>query len=529
MSRAAGDAGDLGLVATLTARPPAAASELASLPRSVRCLEVRADLTGDLDPGWLRARFGGELLYSLRSRGQGGRFEGPPADRRRRLLQAAEHYDLVDLEADGDLEPELLGRIPWRRRVVSWHGRAARAAELGRRFERMAAAPARLYRLAPAAAAIEQALAPLELLRALRRRDVTAFATGPAATWTRLLAPYLGAPVAFGLAGPGDGTDTTGNGATAPGNGPDTAGALSVEDLAGDYGFPGAPAPSELYGIVGSPGSVGRSLSPRLHNAGYRALGLPGLYLPFPVEGFRRFWREVVGHGLPALGLPLRGLTVTAPHKEAALAAAGTASPLARRAGAANVLRRDPRREAVAGRWWAATTDAVGAVGALATTGVAIPGRKAAVIGCGGAGRAAAAGLRRAGADVTLVNRSLARGRYAARLLGLDFLPLAEFSPETFSLVVHATPLTEPPFRVGSLNRYAVVLDLGYGAAPTPLAATARAHGRTVVDGFQVLLVEVRRQFRLMTGRRLPSGLARALLDKGATAGNGTQVELMEV
>ncbi len=526
---------DLKVVATLATPPSAAASALAALPRSVHCLEVRADITGDLDPGWLRARFGGELLYTLRSRRQGGRFYGSPAERHRRLLQAAERYDLVDLEADGDLEPGLLQRVPWRRRVVSWHGGPAGAGELRWRFERMAtAARARLYRLVPAAAAVEQALAPLGLLRELGRRDVTAFAAGPAATWSRLLAPYLGAPLVFGLAAPGGGTDPSDNGTAGPGDGADASGALSVEDLAGDYGLPGGPRPSELYGIVGSPRSVGRSLSPRLHNAGYRALGLPGLFLPFPVEDFPRFWRRVVEQGLPALGLPLRGLTVTAPHKETALAAAGAASPLARRAGAANLLlRRDGDGPGATGGWWAATTDAVGAVGALATTGVAIPGRKAAVIGCGGAGRAAAAGLRRAGAKVTLVNRNPERGRYAARLLGLDFLPLAEFSPEAFSLVVHATPLTEPPFRVGSLGRRAVVLDLVYGAAPTLLAAAARASGRTVVDGWEVLLVEVRRQFRLMTGRRLPRRLARALLGGGVAAGSGDgdgmQVELMEV
>ncbi len=62
------------LVATLTSPP--AAREIESLPPAVGILEVRADLLGDLDPDWLRGHFRGELLYTLRSRNEGGAFEG---------------------------------------------------------------------------------------------------------------------------------------------------------------------------------------------------------------------------------------------------------------------------------------------------------------------------------------------------------------------------------------------------------------------------------------------------------------------
>ena len=69
-----------------------------------RYLEVRADLAGDLDPRGLRERFEGGLVYSLRSAERGGEAEMPVAERRRRLLAAAERYDLVDLELDSDLD-----------------------------------------------------------------------------------------------------------------------------------------------------------------------------------------------------------------------------------------------------------------------------------------------------------------------------------------------------------------------------------------------------------------------------------------
>jgi 3-dehydroquinate dehydratase/shikimate dehydrogenase len=542
---------EVAMVGTLTAPPSWSGRELRALPASVRWLEVRADLVGDLDPVWLRSRFDGELLYTLRSRAHGGSFKGSPAERLLRLQAAAERYDLVDLEAEHDLAPELLATVPAGRRIVSWCGHASGTPELARRLEQMAAVPARLYRLAPAASTPQQALAPLELLKWLGRRDVTAFATGTAAIWSRLLAPFLGAPVVFGRVNAAGGNpaqdgagvlgaaDPGAQGAGATGLA-DADGELPLERLVADYGFPELPPPREMGALVGSARSSVRSLSPRLHNAAYRQLGLPALYLPFAVSDLPSFWREVVEEGLPALGLPLRGVTVTSPHKEAALALAGAASPFARLSAGANLLRPLPDGSAdgsgPGAAWLASTTDAVGAVEALASNGIATAGRRTAVIGCGGAGRAAAAGLLRAGAQVTLVNRGHERGHLAARLLGLPFVPLSKFSPEAFSLVVHATSIQgDLPFAVRRLDHRAAILDLVYGTTPTPLAAAVRARRCTVVDGWEVLRVEVQRQFRLMTGRRMPDGLVGALLGRrgerdGAREIPGVEPELvMEV
>ncbi len=259
------------LVASLTSP-----SELRSLPVEVRCLEVRADLTGDLDPEGLRDRFRGELLYSLSSRAEGGAGEISGRERRERLLAAARLWDLIDLEA-GDLEPEVLARIPAARRVVSWHGPAAGLGELRARWERLAGVEARLVRLVPAAEDAVDALAPLRLLREISREigrsDVIAYASGPAGWWSRLLAPRLGAPFVFAAAG-----EPTGG----------SAGEPTAARLVDDYGLPDLPPVEALYGIVGRSATAAKSLSPRLHNASYRALGLPALYLPFPTRRLRR-------------------------------------------------------------------------------------------------------------------------------------------------------------------------------------------------------------------------------------------------
>lgn len=516
------------LVAVLAKPPSPSGQEIVDLPPAVRWLQVRADRAGDLDPQWLRDRFSGELLYTLRSSTEGGAFESVNGNRPARLLAAARGYDLVELEADRDLTPDLLAALPADRRLLSWHGPQASLAELRQRWRRLASVAARLYQVTPQAREPGDAMAPLRLLKEVGSSNLAAFASGPAGLWSRLLAPRLGAPLAFAAASPGDPPTpetqaTLGSRGTeeiiaekaraaTPGLAADAAkadaGELALRQLVGDYGLPDLPPIHALYGIVGP--AAARSLSPRLHNAAYRALGIGALYLPFPAQDFAAFWRDVVER-IGELGLPpLRGLTVTGPHKEAALAAAGQVSRLAGWAGAANTLLRRN------GCWRADTADAEGVLAALDARRVAVAGRQVAVVGCGGAGRAAAAGLKRAGAKVTLVNRGLERGRFAGQLLGLPFVPLSDFSPRAYPLVVHATPLRHAaPFAVEDLHPDAVVVDLVYGSAPTPLMTAAAAGGGTAIDGREVLLIEARRQFQLMTGRRMPAGAARVWLGSG--------------
>ncbi len=483
------------LVATLTIPPSDDGAELAALPPEARYLELRADLVGDLDPDWLRDRFAGELIYTLRSRAEGGSFEGGKKSRRRRLAAAAERFDLVDLEAERDVHAETLDRVPQERRLVSWHGVALSLTALRGRYERMAATPARFYKLIPTARHEGDAILPLVLLDALGRDDVVAFAAGDMGTWTRLVAPRLGSPLVYG----------------ALGEVPGAPGQPSIERLYEDFGLPRLPAAGPLYGIVGRP--VAHSLSPRLHNRAYRALDLPGLYLPFPAESFGDFWIDVVeAEAMRVLELPLRGLSVTAPYKEAALAVAGASSPRADHVGAANTLVWDE------GVWEAETTDPEGVTRALDDLGVALRGARAAVVGCGGAGKAAAYGLEIGGAAVTLVNRGAERGEKAAAELGLPFVALADFDPRGLDVVVHATSLgrrddDELPFAVERLDREAAVVDLVYAdAGPTPLVRRARARGCRAVDGREVLLHQAFRQFLMMTGEELPKDLARDLL-----------------
>ncbi len=479
------------LVATLTEAPSEAL--LADLAGRAAILEVRADLTGDLPAEELRRGFPGELLYTLRSTAEGGRGPDDRAERAHRLAGAAAAYDLVDLEGRDLKAAE--AAVPAAKRLVSWHGRAPGSADLGTVFERLDAVESRYVKLVAEARSPAEALMPLQLLRDLGRDDVVAFSSGASGAWTRLLAAKLGAPLVYGAAG-----DTPG----APGQ-------PRLARLCEDYGMPALPAGRELFGIVGRP--IGHSLSPRLHNGLYRRLGLGGLYLAFEVERFGDFWLEVVESGaLGRMGFDFRGLSVTAPHKEIALAVAGAASPLAERLGCANTLVLHD------GVWEAESTDPDGVVGPLQAHGVRLAGRRAAVLGAGGAGRAAAFALRVSGAEVAIVNRSTERGLRAAESLGVEFMAPEVFDPGSFDLAVNATPLghgddVRMAFDPSRMAAGSVVVDMVYRRdAPTPLVAAARGHGLVAVDGREVLLHQASAQFEAMTGRPMQLAAGAELL-----------------
>jgi 3-dehydroquinate dehydratase/shikimate dehydrogenase len=462
---------------------------LAALPESVKLLEVRADLLGDLNPNWLRRYFKGKLLYVLRSHAEGGNSFDSPEQRRERLTAAAHHYDQIELEYDRDLSPSVLSEIPAAKRILSWHGAAVDRSQLLARFREMAAVPAANYKLITWAAKLSDEFTPLSVLKSLGRSDVIAYSTGPLGFWSRLVALHLGAPAIFGLVP----------------NGPIIPGEPSIVKLIQDYGLPALPRVKEIFAIIGDP--IFHSLSPRLHNAAYRALNHPGLFLPLRVESFDEFWNGVVQAKLfESLGFAFNGMTVASPHKESAVLNAKLVSPMAQRAYSANILVRNN------GWWDADTTDPEVIYMASRERRVQVRNQRAAVIGCGGAGRAIATALEESGADVTLVNRSPERGHLAADLLKLPYRPLAGFNAEGYGVIVNATPVgrdsDDLPFKIENVNRDAVVIDLVYGSSPTPLIAHTKAAEQIAIDGRDVLLTQVVRQFRMMTGRELPPDLA---------------------
>ena len=397
----------------------------------------------------------------------------------------SQHRVLYELNVEHDLNEALLSRIAPEQRIVSWYGETSDLAELQTRFAQLVKTPARFYKLVIKARTISEEFLPLHLLKSLGRTDTIAYANGPLGFWTRLAALQLGAPAIFGLASPGP-----------------NAAEPTIAKLIDDYGLPEVRPVKELFAIIGNP--IFHSLSPRLHNASYRAMNYPALFVPLFVDSFADFWREFVqSKQLDTFGFPINGMTVASPHKEEAFLTAKNVSSMVEQTQAANILVRNN------GWWNADTTDPDVVYAASSQQNVRMREKRAAVIGCGGAGRAIAAALAQSGAGVTLINRGSERGERAASLLGLPYKPLLDFDAEGYDIVVNATPVgrdaDEAPFKLERLNSNAVVIDLVYGARPTPLVDRTTAQHQVAIDGRHVLITQVRKQFLLMTGKEMPS------------------------
>ncbi|MEH0828158.1 shikimate dehydrogenase, partial [Micromonospora sp. CPCC 205714] len=216
------------------------------------------------------------------------------------------------------------------------------------------------------------------------------------------------------------------------------------------------------------------------------------------------------------LGPEWAGLSVTMPGKEAALAVADEASPVAAAVGAANTLVRRPD-----GSWYADNTDVTGMVEVLISAGVA-PGGKVTVLGAGGTARAALAAAARLGAaSVTVVARRAAAVdelRPVARAVGVA-LTGADWADAVAHTGADVVVSTVPkgvadPLAGGLRWRPSTVLfDALYDPWPTPLAASALAAGVRVVSGLDLLLAQAVGQFEQFTGVPAPrEAMAHALV-----------------
>jgi shikimate dehydrogenase len=235
-----------------------------------------------------------------------------------------------------------------------------------------------------------------------------------------------------------------------------------------------------LVGLLGWPTS--HSLSPRMQNAGFDALGLDWTYVPLPTPAERL--GDAV-RGLLASGFA--GANVTIPHKEAVTAFCDELDETAARAGSVNTLAIED------GRVLGSSTD-----GLAVTSQLEPEGRRALVLGTGGASKAVASALGEAGADVVVVGRR-------------D--PAWPPSPQGFDILVNATPVNDE-LVVRPVPAMQVV-DLAYrpDGVPTALIAAAREVGcHPCVDGLDVLLAQGAASFERWTGTAAPLVAMRAAL-----------------
>lgn len=419
--------------------------------------------------------------FTCRPAWQGGGFSGEEPERRRLLHRAAAAgAAFVDVEHQTPWAGELLESSP-APVILSHHWQDPSPADLDSRARDMAGMRPALVKLVSPAVRADDAL---PLLRAGRRlvesgQPATAFCMGETGRASRVLAASYGAGLIYAA--------LSGDEVVAPGQ-------WTVEELRQTIRLPQWKTATVACGLVGHP--IGHSLSPAVFNAAFGASDHDMGYVP------------VVSAELdPALGLAsgwgFRGLSVTMPFKMEAARHCHRLDPLAEAIGAVNTLTASPEG------WVGHNTDAEAVIEALGSR-IALDGARVALVGAGGAARAAAVALGRSGVEVTIVNRTVERAERLAAAVGGRHGALDDLESQDFDAVINATPVGmsgtgtegETPFPCAWLRGVEVVFDMVYRPLETALLRGASSRGCRTVDGLEMFLAQAAAQYRLWTDDR---------------------------
>ena len=254
-------------------------------------------------------------------------------------------------------------------------------------------------------------------------------------------------------------------------------------------------AQTALCGIILHP--AGHTKSPLMHNAAFEALGIDARYLAFDVAP--EALADAIA-GVRALGL--KQLAVSVPHKIAVMELLDEVDDGARRIGAVNTITlRD-------GRLVGSNTDWIGSNRALERK-TQLAGKRAVVLGAGGAARGVVFGLIERGATVHVLNRTVERAESLAKDLGASGAgAMTELAGLDYDVLVNTTSVglrsDESPVPADHLRKGTVVMDAVYDPEETRLLRDAQARGATVVQGKWMLVYQAAEQLRAWTGREAP-------------------------
>ena len=444
--------------------------------------ELRLDLIRERpDVETLVAASPRPVVATCRSEKQGGGFRDGPAER----LAVLERAVLAGA-AFVDAEEDVIGGLRRRegtRVIASWHDFARTPADLRELVGRLASLPGDWIKFAVTPADQDDNLRIFDAIAASPKPAI-GIAMGELGLPSRVLGPAYGSRVTFGSLSRGL--------ESAPGQ-------PTAAELAGLYRVRELTRSTAVYGLLGDP--VAQSSGYVYHNRAFALTGIDAVYIPFLSRNPALFRDFIPGK------IPLRGLSVTLPHKLAALELAPACSESARLAGAANTLcRRD-------GGWFADNTDFSAVVETVrvkaARLALSLAGAPVLVLGSGGAARGVGAAFVFLGAQVSLAGRNAARTAELAGKMGWGTAGWGETGGGWLA-VANATSvgmvpdINETPFPAAGWRPGMIAFDAVYNPRRTRFLREAERAGAATIDGMEMFVSQARRQFALWTGREMP-------------------------
>ncbi|HTU42660.1 MAG TPA: shikimate dehydrogenase [Candidatus Aquilonibacter sp.] len=474
----------------VTASDPAELVEKASaLSRDNPFLEFRLDYISK--PGlalpkikqFLESHAGTVVIATCRRASSGGKFRGSIASQLDILARAsAVGCQLVDLELQTALKckPAQLQKLRARSALIlSFHDFRG-TKKLDETFEKMRTIPADFYKVVSTATTLSDNLTMIQFLgRQADNHPLVGVCMGEQGIISRVLGVRAGSVFTFASAMAGE--------ETAPGQ-------ISAQELRSVYRIEQVDIATRVYGVAGDP--VGHSLSPAIMNAAFRRENVNAVYLALHAKTLKDLLKCV-------REIPIHGLSVTMPYKEAILPYLDNTDSHTTKIGACNTVVR-----AQDGKLYGFNTDTSGVVRPLERRLSTLQDAKILVLGAGGAARAAVFGLKERGAEVYILNRHIAAGKKLAHRARARSIKRADLKKLAFDVIINATPVgmghsRETPLQENEINaRY--VFDMIYDPVETPLLKLAKQRGAQIIPGIEMFVHQAARQFEIWTGKPAP-------------------------
>ena len=418
----------------------------------------------------------------------GGRFAGGIARQLARLIAAGAlgcQWCDVEIETVSRIDLIKFRRLfSGSRFIVSFHDFRRTPPGLPRLLWRMGTTGADAVKIATECHSIADSVRVLKLARG--RRNVIAVPMGEVGLPARVLALREGSALAYASVGP----------ATAPGQ-------LSLEEMKTLYRADRLDRHTRVYGVIGNP--VAHSLSPLLHNTGFVICRINAVYLPFLVHDLRDFLASIRRLGIA-------GFSVTLPHKERILRHLRDCDEFAAKIGAVNTV------TVRGGKLYGCNTDYQGVLQPLERR-MRLSGRRVLIFGAGGAARAAAFALSRAGAAVCLCSRRPEQARALTRAIKGEAIARRHIAESRFDVIINATPIgmqphvNQSPLEARELN-CGIVFDLVYRPMQTRLLRLAARRGIKTISGIEMFLAQGLSQWETWFDEEAPEASMRSAVRK---------------
>jgi 3-dehydroquinate dehydratase / shikimate dehydrogenase len=432
---------------------------------------------------FVESHAGTVVIATCRRVASGGKFRGSIAAQIEILSKAsAAGCQLVDVELQTALKckPAQLQKLRSRSALIlSFHDfRATR--KLDETLEKMRAFPADFYKVVGTATTLSENVSMIQFLgRESDNHSLIGLCMGEQGIISRMLGVRAGSVFTFASASPGE--------ETAPGQ-------VTASDLRSVYRIEQIDVATRVYGVAGDP--VAHSLSPAIMNAAFRRENVNAVYLALHAKTLKDLLTCV-------REIPIHGLSVTMPYKEAILPYLDNTDSHTDKIGACNTVVR-----AQDGKLYGFNTDTSGVVRPLERRLNTLQDAKILVLGAGGAARAAVFGLKERGAEVYILNRSTATAQKLARRAHARTLKRADLKKYSFDVIINATPVgmgntRETPLQEKEINaRY--VFDMIYDPPETRLLQLAKQRGAQIIPGIEMFVHQAARQFEIWTGKPAP-------------------------